>query len=363
MIETERSSLNIPFPHIPSDALAPLRKIIGNLPNIAEHFQGLQQIRVVIDSNVILADLIFLAKRRRDPSTRSSLKEVLVSETLIAFAPTELKNEIEEKIPIIAEEKGLHAPDLMTEWQTYEKHIHFCQGESIPTEGVVRDPDDLPFIYLCARLGAAGILTHDKDIPAMGGPALSLDIVYSLRDFSRAKSVEVSFQVGGMFACRITGEAMSKIAAGLVRVVTQIPAPLKVLIALVCIGAFLHPKSRASIIDTSMKLWGRLEPYITVFAEKVVLLAQTFEERKRIAEVEWQVIESLLPKRKRPTLKQLAYAACIEFGRPVALREIMAKTESYGYKSRTKDYSRYLRHVVSKDSLFLRCPDGLWIAA
>lgn len=60
-----------------------------------------------------------------------------------------------------------------------------------------RDPKDVPYIRLQQKINAT-IVTDDKDIAAMGGTAVPpIAVMATLRAYSRAAAVQVTFQVGG----------------------------------------------------------------------------------------------------------------------------------------------------------------------
>src|SRR3989344_1810025 len=108
---------------VPSDHLARLREFLITIPYLMELFGVLPQLRFVIDSNIIIHDLIWLIKHRQNPSARTGLQEVIASETIIAFAPNWLRTEIEKHIPIIAAEQHIPVYRLQEEWLSYQKYL------------------------------------------------------------------------------------------------------------------------------------------------------------------------------------------------------------------------------------------------
>ena len=67
----------------PSDNLSPLYALCEKHPNLTELFALRPQIHLVIDTNVVLRELLFVTKSRRDDSARSALREVLDSGVVV----------------------------------------------------------------------------------------------------------------------------------------------------------------------------------------------------------------------------------------------------------------------------------------
>jgi len=176
-------------PIVPSDSLASLRELFIGIPHLAKVFSILPQLRLVIDSNIIISDLIWLTQKRQKEFARTSLQEVITSGTVIAFAPNKLREEIEEHLPRLAVEKGIPIENLRKEWIEYQKYLRFCESKQLAgeSERQIVDPDDLPFIYLYGYVGAAAVVSRDHHILAMGAPTVKLDVIIHLRNYARQK--------------------------------------------------------------------------------------------------------------------------------------------------------------------------------
>ena len=85
---------------IPSDVLA-ARDFLQTHPSL-QVVLPLFQISLILDANVIIAELIWLARTRRDPTARTALQEVIAARTVLPFAPRYLDHEVQGKIPEVS---------------------------------------------------------------------------------------------------------------------------------------------------------------------------------------------------------------------------------------------------------------------
>lgn len=146
---------------------------------------------VVVDSSQVIHQILWAVRKKRQPEARTDLAEVLDSGVITAYAPEQLRQEVESKIPILAAEKKLSEEALWGEWRSIEARIVFKTVRNHSAPKGTRDVKDLPFVRLAKRIGALGILTHDRDIPAMGGRTLSTATLKTFRDYARAKAAAV----------------------------------------------------------------------------------------------------------------------------------------------------------------------------
>lgn len=180
--------------------LAKLREFIATTRMLSEALGNAIQVRVVLDSNAILRDLIWLSRKRVNAKVKTSIQELIVSQTLIPYAPSVAKQEIEKHLPQVAVKQGIPVEVLQDIWADYQKSLNFCDVKVEVPENIkdIRDPNDLPFIQLAEEVGASGIATNDKDIAAMGGNRIHFDCIIQLRDYSRAKHLELTLRISGV---------------------------------------------------------------------------------------------------------------------------------------------------------------------
>ena len=71
-----------------SDELPELAQLLDVLKQLWSTLGSVLRVRAVIDSNAVIADLRYLATKRRNPKMRTYLQEVLAAGTLIGYART-----------------------------------------------------------------------------------------------------------------------------------------------------------------------------------------------------------------------------------------------------------------------------------
>src|SRR5690606_7745893 len=126
-------------------------------------FQNLFQMNIILDTNVIISDILWLATKRKNPDARPSLLETIVSGTLKAYAPDFLLVELDKHLPRLSVERGIPLETLNKHWEEYRPYIELVAVEE-PTEEEIaqaQDPKDLPYIKLQQKIGAK-IYTKDS---------------------------------------------------------------------------------------------------------------------------------------------------------------------------------------------------------
>lgn len=348
--------LNVRHHGISSDHLRSLREFLLGLPHMASAMGELQQLRIVLDSNIVLGDLIWLAKHRTNPSARTSLQEVVASGTVIAFAPMELRVQVEKHLPRVATQENIPKESLFEEWRNYQSYLNFCQAEpdqNIQLVNPERDPTDLPFIYLVSNIGAAAVLTKDKDLSAMGAPTAQVTIMIHLRDFARGKAVELTILMGSTTVVTGISIGIFKLVTSLARGFTQLPDPMKLFLILVTVFVVLHSKSRKTLFELANQGWGKIKPALSQMSE-------TYITERQKAVCSWETAKRSLPPHRKIPLQTHAYAACHAAKRPLTLQELDQKIRIGGYKPRGRNPIPYLKKVLRGDGRFMRCSDGQW---
>lgn len=207
------------------------------------------QVDVILDANVVVRGMIWLAKKRRTPTARPEMLELIECETVRAHAPTYLIREIEVKIPQIAAEHTIPETTLREHWERYRLRITFVDVGGPRGRRTTRDRKDTPYLRLQKKLDAP-IASHDHDIAAMGGRVVHMQVFGSLRSYSRNVAVEYHLKVTGVgSAAAFVGVSML-LFRGLKGASTQIgrlPKPILALGIALVILALLDPKSRKKI--------------------------------------------------------------------------------------------------------------------
>ena len=356
------------LPHIPSDHLASLRVLFDRSPGLSPFVHGLQRLRLVIDASFLLCDLIWLVKTRKEPSARTSFKEVLISGTVVAFAPTTLRQEVCDKIPSIAWRENISEEHLRAEWNSYLPYLHFIEADlqqcsKANGTAPVRDPNDLPYVYVYNATDASAVLSNDKDFITMGAPVVGLDVVIHLREYARSKTVEVSLMVFGTTIGAASMQGIMELLAALAKGISRLPDWAKILLVIGSLLAILHPGIRGAITEVRIRMYERLKPLLDTVGPVIIQLVQAWNLEREKALQSWNAAETQLRPRRRVTLKQYAVSACLEAGSPMTLQEIEAKARSYGYTTRAKNLMAYLSRILRQDSRFVSFRDGRWAIA
>jgi len=347
--------------NIPSDSLSQLRELISRDPQLLAYFGVPLQIRLVVDTNCVLSDLLWLAGKRQNPAARTNLQEVIDAGVVIVFAPLQLCEEVKEHIPRLAREQRIAEALLWQEWQSYQKDLRFCDVGSIhdSVDRPIADPDDLPFVALSAHIGAAAIVSRDHHIAAMGANMIGQEVVIQLREYARAKSIELTIKLGGYsLTVVVTGSAMviAKLVAILVQSFARLPVWLQLaVLAGVGIG-ILHPYSRTMIGEILRKGSDSVDGLATKFEPTLKTLgAETLKAANAL-----HCVQQALPQRRQAGLETVAFSVCLAAGEPLLLREIARRVLSGGYLSRSLYFEDYLRKVMRNSPRFVRGADGCW---
>jgi predicted nucleic acid-binding protein len=247
------------FDNIRSDSLAHLRTSI-------EHFQRLNldlglvaQFSLVIDTNIVIKELLWLSRSRRDPNAKSGLVEVVDANTVKLFGPPALFEEVLEKIPVVSAELAVDAQVMFEHWYEFKKFIQLEVPDPSLTQELQSgiDPDDAPFVALQRTIDAAGILSKDPHITAMGGHRVSLDCIFYLRDYSRNSAIEMSIKVAGtslLIAGVASIGAACRAARSLSAAYVRLPDWVKLTLVVGGLLALSNPKARTATVNLVQRL-------------------------------------------------------------------------------------------------------------
>lgn len=176
-----------------SDSLSTLRPLVASNA-LFRMFDGIFQSTLIVDANIIMGDIIWLAFKRKDPMARSEFRELLEARTVLAIAPTYLEEEMESNLRRLASQKKVDRESLEFHWDQYRALIKFFDmGGPDASYG---DPKDAPYMKLQRQSGHL-IYSRDNDISKMGGQVASAVLVTSLRIYSRRVAIEYTLKIGG----------------------------------------------------------------------------------------------------------------------------------------------------------------------
>ncbi|MEQ5815320.1 hypothetical protein J3362_07385 [Marinobacter sp. NFXS11] len=224
-----------------SDVLKDLRSLIDSWRGFNGMIQGAATFSIVIDTNVVIGDLLWLVVKRRNPEARTELMEIIDAGTAVVYVPPRLLEEVQEQIPLIAAEKGLDREKLFAEWENYRTNLEVIDPgqDSINAHANGVDPDDADFVALEQAISAAGIFSKDKHITMMGGNQISIETIASLRGYSRAMAIELTVKVNGLVLTLVGMAAIRSLFFGCRALIESLNrAPEWVKFALVVGGVF-----------------------------------------------------------------------------------------------------------------------------
>ncbi len=282
-----------------SDALKQLRPYYeagGPLTPWASVFR----LNLIVDANVVLAELRWAVSKRKSEVARSDLLEVLEVETVIAYAPTFLETEVELHMSqTLVGKQGLDETALMSHWRRIRALIQFVDVGG-PADGAeYLDPKDVPYLRLQEHI-AAHILTRDKDIGKMGGIVAPISVLGALRTYSRASAVQLSLEVGGATVGAVSLTAVAEIArttlSATKKVGSRLPREAWIFaLAAVCL-LLAFPASRRTIFDMAGKLACGLKSTSAAVASVAEVAATEYRLRRNTADEALAVVNKALLK-------------------------------------------------------------------
>jgi len=275
-----------------------IREFIDKYAELEKHVGTIFQLRLVIDTNAVISDLLWMAKRNND-ANYPAIIEVIRAGTLITYAPEHLKQEIEEHWPKIAEKNNIEKNKTTELWLEYQEYLEFVEVDEVELKGYEDsvDPDDAPFVVLSKMLNVHGVISDDPHIDQLGGRRINMDIRLSLRDYSRTAAVVYSLRLGGVaLTIASTGLliVMVKGALKLMQLIGSLPDKFKLLLFIVLVLLVVTPSIRNKLLEymTSAKLFlgehlGELLPAIEE------LMLEAVEEGKN-ADMKLEEVKSYL---------------------------------------------------------------------
>jgi len=284
--------------NIRSDRLNNLRHIVEKYSELQSYIGSIFQVRLVIDTNAVISDLLWMV-RRKEFDNKTAIIEVIQAGTLIAYAPEQLKYEIEEHLPKIAKKRNISLENIHAEWIEYQKYLEFIEideAEINKYENSV-DPKDAPFVILSEILNAAGVISNDPHIDQLGGKRINLDIRLSLRDYSRTAAIAFSIRLGGVVLSYISFGLLIAIGKGigkLLQAIINMPDRIKIILIAGLVLVFLIPSTRTRLLAYLKSAKGLFGETWEQIAPSITELMQEASEKGKEAELKLEKIQSYL---------------------------------------------------------------------
>lgn len=281
-----------------SDELPWLRDFIGKSP-LLQPYVSLFQLDLIIDANVILKDIYWLMRGRLNSEARSSLLEIVESQTLRVYCPAYIEIEIQGKALEFAMRYSLDVHEILMHWERYKKHITFVDTGVPPVDtNSCRDPNDLPYLRLQERLGHA-ILTKDNDIGAMGGRVAPWSVVARLRSYSRESAIELKLTVAGILSISLPLMVLAKAAKFVCLIIARAAAriPPGVWLAALLIIALLivFPGTRNWLKLKLTSFSENTQKQLALFLNAIAPLVQEHQRAKSAAAKEIEKVRQAIP--------------------------------------------------------------------
>jgi hypothetical protein len=313
------------------------------------------QIRAIVDANVVQGELRWRLGKRENPQARSSLEEAIDAGVLVLVAPYFLKVEIEKHLPRIADDTGSAVSEAEHEWALFQAKLRFYQPVSNVTDGVVADPNDLPYKHASDELSLP-VYTRDPHLQKMGAPVVWVCIDTRCRDHARATSIHLGFTVGSTYTVTIGVGALKAAVQGLKKLFEafrRLPSWIQLAISGGLAAILIHPKSRAKLLQAWNSAFSAVRQIKGPMFEGLVFVMQQLAAAQSDATKTYREIQAALPPAKKTTAIVHARRICVLSAGPVPIAEIVRGMRNEGYVSRAKNPERYLGQVLRKSGQFV----------
>ncbi len=350
---------------VPSDNLLHLRELFLTWQPFFRLLEVMPQFRLVIDTNVVIEELLYLVKSRKNPSARTSLQEAVDSGAVVALAPFKLRDEIIKHIPRLAEERGIPEESLRQAWLEYQLRINFLDVGPISAEdeASAADPDDLPFVYLYRKVNADAVVSRDRHIRAMGARSVQLEVVIHIRDYARAKAPEVTLRAGAFIVTvpLVAGaHALVKLLIRAAKGIANLPpgVQLALLAGAAVVGA--HPRSRRALSTFASEHVVKLKEPALVALSVLQSLMEQLDAAEQQVWSKQEILERSIPRAAKRPLRSVARSVCLGAGSALTVDELTRGVFRVGYESGSAQFKYYLLRVLRESEDFVCTPDGRW---
>lgn len=274
---------------VKSDRLRELQTFIRTIKGFEKTVGTAVQFRIVVDTNVVLGDLRWLAFKRKNDEAKTALIEVIEAGTIDVYAPPSLFDEVDEHITRIANEDGKSETALRDQWREYQSKLKVCEPDREKVEPLLqgKDPDDAFFIALAESISAIGVLSNDRDIEKMGGRRISVDCVLFLRDYSRATAIELHIKCMGVSIGWIGVLALVSAVQGVkaaLEGISKAPDWVKLAFVLSAVFCVVHPGTRAAIVNGLKRAFEGVKNATPIVLSHIADAATVAQQKKAIAQ-------------------------------------------------------------------------------
>lgn len=354
-----------------SEGLDAVMALVGRLQSLHPVIADIFQLHAILDSSIIVEDLICLAKTHGSEHRRPAIYELAGKRTLIAYFPLEKLSEVEEKCREISERYDFPLHVVKNYWAKYLQRLHLVPTYDLERDRpdvqalAARDPTDVPFLQARHLVGASVVISKDRDIAASGAPTMAWsNVLVDLRHYSRKHGLKVGIYLATGTAIVAPIGAFIGCIRSLCNLAKKIPREVLVGMALLIVAALLFPPTREAIVRTGQKLRanvGRiataLHPVITEACRAAVEAEK--QSKKIMASIDERMPVAIV--KNKPSLSQACYRACLLAPEPLTTQEVWQMAQRYGASSRAKHPLRSVKAALRRHSRLIgRTPDGGW---
>jgi len=357
--------MKVMSPSIPSDNLLHLRELFINWQPFFRLLEIIPQFRLVIDTNVIIKELLYLVKSRKNPSARTGLQEAIDSGAVVALAPYKLRDEVLRHIPRLAEERGISEESLRRAWLEYQLRINFVDVGPISDEEAASavDPDDLPFVYLYRKVNADAVVSGDRHIRAMGAHSIGPGLMIHIRDYARSRAPEVTLRAGTFMVTIpiVAGaHALVKLVTRAAKVVAKLPPGVHLMMLASALAVSAHPRSRRALAVFASERMVRLkDPARALFSALQILMEQLSAAEEQVW-LKQDLLERSIPRGAKGPLWSVARSVCLEAGDALTVEDLARGVLRTGYESSSDQFKYYLLRVLRQSGHFVCTSDRRW---
>lgn len=257
-----------------------LRELLSGDGSLFTSIGQFAQFRVIIDANFVIRDL--LQKVKYPERGKTALEELVIASVMEVYAPRWLETDLRSAIQQTSRKRKVAEVDLWTAWSHYQTLIKWDETWEKPPDDfkLTDDPKDLPYVLLETLLGANGVLSNDRDIERMGGNRLTLDFVFSTREYARSAVVSVSIRMSGQLVGTMAIESLVRVITAVRRTLTKLSPNWKFVLFCVAVFVLLHPSSRTWIVEQLLRLGASGKLVLETVAALSLLQAQKHEDAK-----------------------------------------------------------------------------------
>lgn len=284
---------------VPSQKLREIRDIFARSPELSNALGAPLAVRLVVDSSSVIADIRWLVRHGKSLSDRTALLEIADAGTAELAVPTELIGEVEKHLPIAAAELDVDLGKINAIWEGYRTRLRLLKVPQELLAGYANsvDPKDAPFVLLQKLISASGVVSRDRHIKAMGGTAIGLDVVMSLRGYSRSAAVQLHIKVAGVALGAMGFVAIRSLFAllgGLLNAIAKAPPAVKIVLLLGVLFAVLHEPTRNKLEKLIEDMKASFREFGPVVANKISELVVEANLQSKLAQEFREKVEPVL---------------------------------------------------------------------